>query len=63
VTGLRIAYLKEELATSKLCAENKTLLAWIKVHKKIKDMFKKLFGKVYWIGDCLIMRLQWWRQN
>lgn len=45
-TGMRLGYLEEKLAGSRLYADNKTLGSRVNVHSEINDMFKKLFGRV-----------------
>lgn len=44
--GVRIGYLEEKLAGSRLYSDNKTLGSRVRVHREINDMFKKLFGRV-----------------
>lgn len=44
--GVKIAYLDEKLAGSRLYAENKTLGSRVKVHREINDVMKRLFSRV-----------------
>ena len=58
--GVRMGYMKEVLAGSRLYSTNKTLGSRVKVHKEINDMLKKKFGIVpdRWLYNYSHARLE-----
>ena len=55
--GVHFEYLPVKLAGSRLYAGNKTMGARVEVHREIKDMLKKMFGRTprKWLFNYIIV--------